>query len=83
MSSQFLSSEEYDERAHQLYNEGRYDEAIEVLQEGLAIYPNAVELHVGIVLGRRRITGLHQVVHVTDGERIGAVRVARADGEVM
>ena len=48
MSSQFLSSEEYDERAHQLYNEGRYDEAIEVLQEGLAIYPNAVELHVGI-----------------------------------
>ena len=48
MSSQFLSSEEYDERAHQLYNEGRYDEAIEILQEGLAIYPNAVELHVGI-----------------------------------
>src|ERR1041384_5820272 len=48
MSSQFLSSEEYDERAHQLYNEGRYDEAIEVLGEGLAIYPNAVELHVGI-----------------------------------
>jgi Tfp pilus assembly protein PilF len=48
MSSQFLSSEEYDERAHQLYNEGRYDEAIDVLQEGLAIYPNAVELHVGI-----------------------------------
>ena len=48
MSSQFLSSEEYDERAHQLYNEGRYDEAIEVLDEGLAIYPNAVELHVGI-----------------------------------
>jgi Flp pilus assembly protein TadD len=48
MSSQFLSSEEYDERAHQLYNEGRCDEAIEVLQEGLAIYPNAVELHVGV-----------------------------------
>jgi tetratricopeptide (TPR) repeat protein len=48
MSTPFLSSEEYDERAHQLYNEGRYDEAIEVLQEGLTIYPNAVELHVGI-----------------------------------
>jgi len=48
MSNPFLSSEEYDERAHQLYNEGRYDEAIEVLQEGLTIYPNAVELHVGI-----------------------------------
>ncbi|MEO5566927.1 MAG: tetratricopeptide repeat protein [Gemmatimonadaceae bacterium] len=48
MSTPFLSSEEYDERAHQLYNEARYDEAIEVLQEGLTIYPNAVELHVGI-----------------------------------
>jgi Flp pilus assembly protein TadD len=48
MSNPFLSSEEYDERAHQLYNEGRYDEAIDVLREGLTIYPNAVELHVGI-----------------------------------
>ena len=48
MPTPFLSSEEYDERAHQLYNEARYDEAIEVLQEGLTIYPNAVELHVGI-----------------------------------
>jgi len=48
MPTPFLSSEEYDERAHQLYNEARYDEAIDVLREGLAIYPNAVELHVGI-----------------------------------
>jgi tetratricopeptide (TPR) repeat protein len=48
MPTPFLSSEEYDERAHQLYNEGRYDEAIDVLLEGLTIYPNAVELHVGI-----------------------------------
>jgi tetratricopeptide (TPR) repeat protein len=48
MPTPFLSSEEYDERAHQLYNEARYDEAIDVLREGMAIYPNAVELHVGI-----------------------------------
>ena len=47
MPSQFLSSEEYDERAHQLYNEGRFDDALAVLKEGLALYPNAVELHVG------------------------------------
>src|SRR3954453_24106300 len=48
MPTPFLSSEEYDERAHQLYNEGQYDEALIVLREGLALYPNSVELHVGI-----------------------------------
>ena len=48
MATPFLSSEEYDERAHQLYNEGQYDEALRVLHEGLALYPNAVELHVGV-----------------------------------
>src|SRR5437868_15205414 len=48
MATPFLSSEEYDERAHQLYNEGQYDEALEVLREGLMLYPNAVELHVGV-----------------------------------
>src|SRR5436309_13243879 len=48
MATPFLSSEEYDERAHQLYNEGQYDEALNVLREGLALYPNSVELHVGI-----------------------------------
>src|ERR1044071_1249713 len=48
MPAPFLSSEEYDERAHQLYNEGRYDEALDVLREGLAINPNSVELHVGV-----------------------------------
>jgi tetratricopeptide (TPR) repeat protein len=47
MSSQFLSSEEYDERAHSLYNEGKYDEALAVLREALSIYPSAVDLHVG------------------------------------
>jgi Flp pilus assembly protein TadD len=52
MPTPFLSSEEYDERAHQLYNEGQYDEALDVLREGLTLYPNAVELHVGIGYAR-------------------------------
>ena len=52
MPTPFLSSEEYDERAHQLYNEGQYDEALTTLREGLALYPNAVELMVGVGYGR-------------------------------
>jgi tetratricopeptide (TPR) repeat protein len=48
----FLSSDEFDDRAHQLYNEGQYDDAIEVLREGLSLYPNAVELHVGMGYAR-------------------------------
>ena len=47
-----LSSEEYDERAHQLYNEGQYDEALEVLREGLSVHPYAVELHIGVGYAR-------------------------------
>ena len=52
MSEPFLSSDDYDERAHQLYNEGHYDEAIEVLREGLGLYPHTVELHVGMGYAR-------------------------------
>ena len=52
MSNSFLSSEEYDERAHALYNDGRYDDALDVLREGLALYPSAVELHVGVGYAR-------------------------------
>lgn len=52
MPSPFLSSEEYDERAHQLYNEGNYDDALTLLREGLGLYPNAVELHVGVGYAR-------------------------------
>ena len=52
MPTPFLSSEEYDERAHALYNEGQYDEALDVLREGLTLYPEAVELHVGIGYAR-------------------------------
>jgi Flp pilus assembly protein TadD len=52
MSDPFLSSDEYDERAHQLYNEGRYDDAIEILREGLMLYPDALELRVGMGYAR-------------------------------
>jgi tetratricopeptide (TPR) repeat protein len=52
MPTPFLSSEEYDERAHQLYNDGQYEEALTVLREGLTLYPNAVELHVGVGYAR-------------------------------
>jgi tetratricopeptide (TPR) repeat protein len=52
MGTPFLSSEEYDERAHQLYNDGRYEEALDVLREGLGLYPNSVELHVGVGYAR-------------------------------
>ncbi|MBL0170139.1 MAG: tetratricopeptide repeat protein [Gemmatimonadaceae bacterium] len=52
MPTPFLSSEEYDERSHALYNEGQYDEALDLLREGLKAYPNAVELHVGVGYAR-------------------------------
>ena len=52
MPAPFMSSEEYDERAHQLYNEGQYDDALEILGEGLALYPHAVELHIGLGYAR-------------------------------
>lgn len=52
MPTPFLSSEEYDERAHQLYNEGHYDDALTVLREGLALYPASVELHIGVGYAR-------------------------------
>lgn len=52
MPTPFLSSEEYDERAHALYNEGQYDEALDMLREGLSMYPNSVELHVGVGYAR-------------------------------
>src|SRR5690242_19798426 len=52
MSEPFMSSDDYDERAHQLYNEARYDEAIDTLRAGLGLYPHAVELHVGMGYAR-------------------------------
>ena len=47
MSDAFLSSDDFDEQAHHLYNEGRYDDALSVLNEGIGLYPHAVELHIG------------------------------------
>jgi Flp pilus assembly protein TadD len=48
MTFSFLSSEEFDERAHRLYDSGEYDEALDVLREGLRRYPGSAELHVGL-----------------------------------
>jgi Flp pilus assembly protein TadD len=53
MGDRFWSSEEYGERAHSLYNQGDYDGALETLKQGLALYPNAAELYVG--LGHARL----------------------------
>lgn len=48
MATPFLSSEEYDERAHRLYDDGEFDAALETLKEGLRLYPHSVELYVGL-----------------------------------
>jgi Flp pilus assembly protein TadD len=48
----FLSAEEYDEQAHRLYNDGDLDGALEILREGLALYPNAVDLSAGLGYAR-------------------------------
>jgi Flp pilus assembly protein TadD len=48
MTFSFLSSEEFDERAHQLYDAGDYDQALDVLREGLRRYPESADLHVGL-----------------------------------
>ena len=52
MKERFLSSEEYDEEAYKLYDEGDYQGALEMLKEGLSLYPNAVELYVGMGYAR-------------------------------
>lgn len=52
MPERFLSSEEYDEQAHKLYNDGDYEGALEMLKEGLTLYPNAVELYLGLGYAR-------------------------------
>jgi Flp pilus assembly protein TadD len=48
MATPFLGSEEYDEHAHRLYDNGEYDRALEVLKDGLVLYPNSVELLIGL-----------------------------------
>jgi Flp pilus assembly protein TadD len=48
MATPFLSSEEYDERAHRYYDEGDYDAALDTLNEALRLYAHSVELYVGL-----------------------------------
>jgi tetratricopeptide (TPR) repeat protein len=48
MATPFLSSEEYDERAHRYYDDGDYDSALDTLKEALRLYPHSVELYVGM-----------------------------------
>jgi Flp pilus assembly protein TadD len=48
MSTSFLGAEEFDEQAHRLYEAGDYDEALEVLREGLRCHPDSALLHVGL-----------------------------------
>jgi tetratricopeptide (TPR) repeat protein len=48
MATPFLSSEEYDERAHRYYDDGDYEAALDTLKEGLRLYPHSVELYVGL-----------------------------------
>jgi Flp pilus assembly protein TadD len=48
MATPFLSSEEYDERAHRYYDEGDYGAALDTLKEALRLYPHSVELYVGL-----------------------------------
>jgi Flp pilus assembly protein TadD len=52
MDDGFWSSEEYDERAHDQYNQGDLDGALETLKEGLTLYPDAVELYIGLGYAR-------------------------------
>lgn len=52
MTKRLLSSEEYDERARKLQDDCDYEGALEILKEGLSLYPSAVELHVGLGYAR-------------------------------
>ncbi|MGH7503833.1 MAG: tetratricopeptide repeat protein [Longimicrobiales bacterium] len=48
MADPLLSSDEYDERAHRLYDDGEYESALLTLREGLRYYPHSVDLYVGL-----------------------------------
>ncbi len=52
ISDPFLSSDDYADRAHRHYTDGRYDDAICVLLEALETFPLAAELHVGLGYAR-------------------------------
>ena len=48
MATSFLSAEEFDEQAHRLYESGEYDDALELLRDGLRHHPDSALLHVGL-----------------------------------
>ncbi|HSU13631.1 tetratricopeptide repeat protein [Longimicrobium sp.] len=48
MGTSFLSAEEFDEQAHRLYESGEYDDALDVLRDGLRHHPDSALLHVGL-----------------------------------
>lgn len=48
MNTGFWSAEEYDRKAQERYEAGEYDAALEILREGAALYPEAVELRVSL-----------------------------------
>lgn len=67
MANPFLSSEEYDERAHRMYDNGDYEGALDTLKEGIQLYPHSVELYVG--LGYTRLAREEYVWARQDFER--------------
>lgn len=52
ISDPYLSSDDYADRAHRLYTDGRYDDALDVLRDAIEIFPQAAELHVGLAYAR-------------------------------
>jgi Tfp pilus assembly protein PilF len=48
MAEPLLSSEEYDDQAHRLYDDGQYESALVTLREALRYYPHSVDLYVGL-----------------------------------
>lgn len=48
MTMPFGSCDEWDDRAHHLYEAGAYEQALEVLRDGLALFPDAAVLHTAL-----------------------------------
>lgn len=48
MESDFWSCDRYDSEAQRLYDEGDYESALRLLEEGIALYPNSAELRVSL-----------------------------------
>ncbi len=62
----FRSSEAYHDLAHHHFAEGRLDEAVALLSEGLRLFPDAVDLHVGLgcaQLAREAYAWAHRAFH--------------------